>query len=776
MTVTKVEPFFPVFTGLDGTPLENGRLYVGEPNKPTVANQIPVYWDSALTIPAAQPITTISGYPANNGVPSPFYVDRAYSLLVQDKNGQQVFSIQNASEFSVGGPVSVLAYGADPTGEQDSSPAIQQAINENNNVYIPEGIYRCDTMIEIGDFKLVELGAGATLWRLSAYTANGDPVIWMNGQYSTLKGQGQATSSIASQNRCSEGVVRVGAPNMQTFMTKDVSYNTITGFNITGPLAYGQTSNPLDIGLHFQAPEIYLVSDPTTRKVVYFNNVSNLRITDVNVGIYLHGYANGMHIDTIHGFRIGNPTLGGAMILDEGSLDNNVSSLFFHFSPDTPTVLMRQLDNRNPPNTSIPAGYQGFLHQCYMNSYRGVISEQGGGSAYSLVATDGTVTACTFETRDNVAFGNNIDAGFLERNWLFTGAAGATSSTNRFAAYASGYGVARRSMDDQNGGQLFDEYQWSIGNMVENSFYNVAEITFDNNHQSAVVEMTYAMQSGGLIAADCGGKVTYLVKKDSTGALSAEVLNANYRTGDNQVEDVAPLVPYIPSASPSGTRIYFGFRTFNNGTGGTDQDLRINARVQRSEISASVAFTPTTSTSVLSPIAPDTTADFLIADDDSRGREMTDGFFRPFLQERYHSLRNMAENTTYKAVEVTFTADQQSAVVEINFTGNSGSLVDANGGGKVIYTMVKNAAGVVSADARLSRYVPSTISPCTPQISGNTVTIPFLTYNNGTATTVQQIHCQSIVNTSSGTNQVVPTFYESLVAAASPGTPLSNTL
>ena len=772
----KVTPFFPVFTDIDGQPLENGKIYVGVVDLPTIANPIQVYWDKDLTIPASQPITTIGGYPSNGGTPSPFYVQSGYSLLVQNKNGTQVYAAPNTLQTEVGGPVSVLSYGADPTGTRDSSAAIQEAINENNNVYIPEGDYRCDTMIEIGNFKLVELGAGATLWRYSAYTSSGDPVIWMNGQYSTLKGQGQTTSSIASQNRCSEGVVRVGAPNMYTFMTTDVSYNTITGFNITGPQAFGQTTNPLDIGLHFQAPEIYLVADPTTRKVVYFNNVSDLRITDVNVGIHLHGYANGMHIDTIHGFRIGNTTLGGAMILDEGSLDNNVSSLFFHNSPDTPTVLMRQLDNRNPPNTSIPAGYQGWLHQCYMNSYRGVVSEQGGASTYSLVATDGTVTACTFETRDNVAFGNNIDAGFLDRNWLFTGAAGATSSVNRFAAYASGYGVARRSMDDQNGGQLFDEYQWSIGSMEENEFYNVAEVIFDNNHETAVVEMMYAMKSAAGIAADCGGKVTYLVKKDSAGVLSAEVLNAHYKTGNNTAADVAPLVPYIPSASPSGTTVYFGFRTYDNGGSSTSQDLRINARVQRSEISASVAFNPTTTTSPLVPLAPDTTAAFQVARDDSRGREMTDGRYRPFLEERYHSIREMAENTTYKAVEVEFTADQQSAVVEINFTANSGSLVDANGGGKVIYTMVKNAAGVVSADARLSRYVPATISPCAPQIAGDVVTIPFLTYNNGTATTVQQLHLQSVVNTSSGTSAILSTFHEGLVTAASPGTPLSNTL
>ena len=156
-------------------------------------------------------------------------------------------------------------------------------------------------------------------------------------------------------------------------------------------------------------------------------------------------------------------------------------------------------------------------------------------------------------------------------------------------------------------------------------------------------------------------------------------------------------------------------------------------------------------------------------------RILRDQIDAEFFKEQYHSIRSMGENTTYKAVDITFSANQQSATVEINFSAGSGSLVEANGGGVVVYTMVKNASGVVTADARLSRYVPSTISPCAPQISGNTVTIPFLTYNNGTATTVQRLHMHTKVNTSNNITAVVPTFYET-ATTASTGTPLSNTL
>lgn len=759
--------------------------------------------------------------------------------------------------------VSATDYGADPTGVADSSTAIQTALNENSYVFVPPGTYKVDTMITIGTRKTLELGSNCDLVRFD--DTNGEPVIWMNGQYSTLQGQGQTTSTITSKARSSEGIVRVGMSSMYDFGSNDVSYNTIRDFNITGASFYrtlgdalsllignpgapagGQGTGALDIGLHFQAPEIFTTADPAIRRTVYFNHVSNLRITDVNTGIWLHGFADGMHINTIQGFRVGNPVLGGQLIRDSGALDNTVANVFYHASSDMPTVQMEQLDNRNlsgtytqagvtitvtmprnqlvagesislsftsgsassgvytiasiidpntftviaaaplstsgnvtvpGTNTSIPSGYQGFIHTCYANSYRGIVSEQGG-TAVSIRATDGTVSACFVETRDNVTGGNVLDANFYERNWFFNGASGATSSTNRFAAYASAFPVSRRGMQDQNGGRLFDEHQWSIGNLVENKFYNIAEISFDNNHETALVEFAYTMKSSAGIPADCGGKVVYLVKKDSAGALSAVVLSANYRTGAGAAVDVVPLKPYIPSALSSGTTVYFGIRTYDNGTGTSAQDLRVNARVSSSEIVGSVNFLARTTATELIPIAPDTTANFVVQLDDQRGREMTDQRDIPFLAERYHSIRSMAENTTYKAVEVTFSANQQSATVEINFAAGSGSGVQANGGGTVVYTMVKDASGTITADARLSRYVPSTISPCAPQIDApnNKVIIPFLTFNNGTATTVQRLHMKSTVNTSNNIATIVPTFYESGVVAAVPGTPLSNTL
>lgn len=86
-----------VFTGLDGEPLENGMIYIGE--APDARdNPISVYWDEELTIPAAQPIRTTGGYPTYQGNASNLFIDQAECLVtVLTSNGETVFS--NAEGF-----------------------------------------------------------------------------------------------------------------------------------------------------------------------------------------------------------------------------------------------------------------------------------------------------------------------------------------------------------------------------------------------------------------------------------------------------------------------------------------------------------------------------------------------------------------------------------------------------------------------------------------------------------------------------------------------------
>lgn len=98
MTAFSIQPTFPIFTDIDGQPLEAGYIWIGAANLNPLTNPISVYWNAALTQPAAQPIRTIGGYPVNAGTPARLYVNSDYSIQVQNRNGSVVYSAPAATE------------------------------------------------------------------------------------------------------------------------------------------------------------------------------------------------------------------------------------------------------------------------------------------------------------------------------------------------------------------------------------------------------------------------------------------------------------------------------------------------------------------------------------------------------------------------------------------------------------------------------------------------------------------------------------------------------
>jgi hypothetical protein len=98
MPALSIQPPFPIFTDTDGQPLENGYVWIGTANQNPITNPITVYWDAALTVPAAQPVRTLNGYPVNAGTPARLYVNSDYSIQVQNKNGSVVYSAPAATE------------------------------------------------------------------------------------------------------------------------------------------------------------------------------------------------------------------------------------------------------------------------------------------------------------------------------------------------------------------------------------------------------------------------------------------------------------------------------------------------------------------------------------------------------------------------------------------------------------------------------------------------------------------------------------------------------
>jgi hypothetical protein len=98
MSALSIQPTYPIFTDIDGQPLEAGYVWIGAANLDPQTNPINVYWDAALTISAPQPIRTLAGYPSRNGTPARLYVNSDYSIRVMNKNGSMVYSAPAATE------------------------------------------------------------------------------------------------------------------------------------------------------------------------------------------------------------------------------------------------------------------------------------------------------------------------------------------------------------------------------------------------------------------------------------------------------------------------------------------------------------------------------------------------------------------------------------------------------------------------------------------------------------------------------------------------------
>jgi hypothetical protein len=194
---------YPSFRDNTGGPLESGYIYIGTENLNPETNAVSVYWDKALTEPAAQPIRTVAGFASFNGSARRLYVNEDdVSMTVKDKNGVLLYSaltitdLYSIDQFSGQIPatqvsftqtgtgasartadaefrevIKVTQFGADPTGVVDATSSIQAAFdsvtsNANYEIVFPYGVY-----------KISGAGVGIDVNSKTSLTVRGDGAI-----------------------------------------------------------------------------------------------------------------------------------------------------------------------------------------------------------------------------------------------------------------------------------------------------------------------------------------------------------------------------------------------------------------------------------------------------------------------------------------------------------------------------------------------------------------------------------------------------------------------
>jgi hypothetical protein len=100
---------YDIFIGLDGKPLNGGYIYVGVAGQDPEVAPVSIFWDTAGTIPAAQPLRTLNGYLSNGGSPARIALNGSYSVRVRDKKLRQVYFEPNALITATGQGVSLIA-------------------------------------------------------------------------------------------------------------------------------------------------------------------------------------------------------------------------------------------------------------------------------------------------------------------------------------------------------------------------------------------------------------------------------------------------------------------------------------------------------------------------------------------------------------------------------------------------------------------------------------------------------------------------------------------
>lgn len=332
---------YEMATNKSGDALDNGYIYIGVANLDPITNPITAYWDVALTIPVAQPIRTIGGYPALSGTPGRIYANSDYSITVKDKYGNLVYTaptqtFRQSSDYIIyynGGAgsvtrtvtqalndfVNVKNHGVKGDGVTDDTAAIQSladTLTAGGRLYFPKGVYIITAGIVFKYNRINVVGDGRLVTRIKFNpTANGAAFTFSTGVNAVLYQSSLSSLSFESDDTAYVKTA-VKIVDVSAFTMRDVAI---------GPL-WRDTSSYGCIGLHvngredssFEDVEIY-----TQRPIVISDNpnsfidIDHFNFHNLYVIVNFSSTNECIHIDT--GVDLSNTTFTGRQAWVGGS-------------------------------------------------------------------------------------------------------------------------------------------------------------------------------------------------------------------------------------------------------------------------------------------------------------------------------------------------------------------------------------------------------------------------------------------------------------------------
>ena len=186
------------FFDADGSPLDNGNIYIGAVGANPETNPLVVYYDEAGTLPVSQPIKTLNGFMSRAGSPALVYINAEnYSITIKDKNGQLVASALNAlSQPTITGATGSSLIGFSQAG--GITRTVQTELRETVKVTQFAGADPTGATSSLAAFNAagsvaakVEVHIPAGVWNLSANPTPTGDVVWVIHTGATFTGAGK---------------------------------------------------------------------------------------------------------------------------------------------------------------------------------------------------------------------------------------------------------------------------------------------------------------------------------------------------------------------------------------------------------------------------------------------------------------------------------------------------------------------------------------------------------------------------------------------------------